>query len=78
MTWFLSMLEGLGLLYDEVVALVQVAKEKFPALADALAYLEEQLRARVGDKVKDPAALAALIYAQVQAGGSDPDAGADV
>lgn len=76
--WITTLLSSLGLLYDDILGLVNEAKAKFPAAADAIEYVAQYLREKVGDIVKDPTALAALIYAQLTAGGSDPDSGVDV
>ncbi len=76
--WLLGLLGSLGLLYDDILAMVNEAKARFPVLADVIDEVARQLTAVVGDKVKDVPALAALIVAQLSAGGADPDAGADV
>ena len=77
-TWFIALLGTLGLLYDDILAMVNEAKTRYPDLADVIAEVASQLQARVGDRVKDVPALAALIVAQLSAGGSDPDSSADV
>ena len=76
--WLPSLIAGLGLLYDDILGLVNEAKSRFPMLAEALEYVAAHLKAKLGDKVKDVDALAALLYAQITAGGSDPDSGSDV
>ena len=78
MDWILPLLGGLGLLYDDVLGLVNEARTRFPVATDAIEYVAAWLEEKVGDRVKDPVALAALLYAQIVAGGSDPDAGVDV
>jgi hypothetical protein len=76
--WVRSLLGGLGLLYDDIAAMIAEEKAAHPELAQVIEAVASQLQTIVGEKVKDVPALAALLVAQFTAGGSDPDAGADV
>lgn len=76
--WLTRLLAALGILYDDVLGIVNEAKARFPIAVDAIAYVEAWLEAHVGDRVRNPGALAALIFSQLTAGGGDPDSGTDV